>query len=224
MQTSSTDNSKIFKAGQEKNRLERLNRERTESVKKKIRIATVIVLILFAIFLWIGYRNKWFHSPEPLKEIFTKLGFFGLLLSVALVIFNTLFPVIPGALPSLAMFMAYGPLWGFLSVIITTICGSILSFFLSRRFGETFVKAFVPDAVYDKLIGKIADEKSATKLAVVAYIVPGFPDDATTMVCGLTKMRLSRFILICVLTKPLPTFLYLFGFSSLINWLMDLIV
>lgn len=203
--------------------LKNLDFDKTHRVQKRIRIVTVIVLAIVAIFLVYGYSQEWFKSPQPLRDFFLSFGFFGFVLGFLLVVANTIFPVIPASLPSVAVFMAYGNVLGFILVSVYTLVGSIISFLLSRRFGETFVKAFVPTDVYDNLMGRITNEKTATKLAAIAFLVPGLPDDATVMVCGLTDMRLSRMIAICLIFKPLPTFLYLFGFSSLLDWLISLL-
>lgn len=198
-----------------------IDRERISRVEKRIRYITLIVLILVGIFLFYGYKRDWFSSAEPLKDFFQGLGPIGYILSVALILFNTLFPVIPGALPGLATYMAYGPLLGYLTVMACSLAGSVASFLISRRYGETFVKAFVPDEVFYKIQSKIKNERTASIILLLAYLIPGLPDDASTMIVGLSDMRLSRFILICLIGKPLPTFLYLFGVTSLVNWVIS---
>ena len=198
-----------------------IDRERISRVEKKIRYITLIVLILVAIFLFYGYKRDWFSSAEPLKDFFQGLGPIGYIFSVALILFNTLFPVIPGALPGLATYMAYGPVLGYLTVMACSLVGSVASFLISRRYGETFVKAFVPDEVFYKIQSKIKNERTASIILLLAYLIPGLPDDASTMIVGLSNMRLSRFILICLIGKPLPTFLYLFGVTSLVNWVIS---
>lgn len=197
--------------------------EKMQQIQKRIRLITAVVAIALVIFLITGMRKKWFNSPRPLTDLFIVLGVPGYILSGLLVILNTIFPVIPGSLPAVAMFMAYGNLWGFLSVMVMSVIGSILSFQLSRKYGATFVLSFVPKDLFEKIMAKIVDEKAATKLAIIAFLVPGIPDDATVMILGLTKMRLPRFIALCLLSKPLPTFLYLFGFSSLIDLVFNFI-
>lgn len=205
------------------NDLRHIDRKRTKRIQSRIRIITTIVLILLAFFLIYGYRKQWFTSARPIADFFQAIGIFGYIGAAGFIVFNAVFPIIPGALPSLAMFMAYGPVVGFISVLFFSIVGSVLSFLVSRRYGETFVKAFVPDSLYDSLISKIRSESSATKMLILAYLIPGLPDDATTMIIGLTEMRLSRFIWINCLSKPLPTFAYLFGISSLLEWLFHLV-
>lgn len=197
--------------------------DKMQQIQKRIRIVTAVLAIALVAFLVIGMRKKWFNSPRPLTDLFVVLGVPGYILSGLLVILNTIFPVIPGSLPALAMFMAYGNLWGFLSVMCMSLIGSILSFQLSRKYGATFVLSFVPKDLFEKIMAKIVDEKAATKLAIIAFLVPGIPDDATVMILGLTKMRFSRFVALCLLTKPIPTFLFLFGFSSLIDLFFNFI-
>lgn len=201
--------------------LDNLQADQVKKVQKRIRIITGVVLLLLLIFLIHGYWNGWFSSPEPLEQLFRRLGPTGFIVSSLLVIFNCIFPIMPASIPQLAMFMAYGPLKGFISVFILNIIGSSITFLLADRFGEKFVKAFVPDAVFDKIYSKIENEKTASKILILAYLVPGIPDDATTMVVGMTNMRFSRFLVISLVFRPLPIFIYLYGFSSILRWIFQ---
>ena len=200
-------------------RLEHIHIQQVKKVQGRIRIVTLILTILLVFFLLTGYRKGWFDSTGPLESLFARLGPVGFIVAGILVVLNCIIPVFPASLPSVAMFIAYGPVFGFLSVLILNIIGSAITFSLSDQFGEKFVKAFVPDAVFDQIHSKIKDEKTATTLLITAYLVPGVPDDATTMVVGMTNMSLSRFLTIAILCKPIPTYLYLFGFSSILQWI-----
>lgn len=214
------ENNHKYKMAME-HQLEHLKIQQVKKIQRKIRIITLILFVLLMIFLFTGYEKGWFDSTEPLEKLFARFGPIGFIVAGILVVINCIVPVIPASLPSLAMFVAYGPIYGFISVLILNIVGSMITFTLSAQFGEKFVKAFVPDRVFDKIHSKIKDEKTATKLLIMAYLVPGVPDDATTMVVGMTNMSLSRFFWIAVLCKPLPTFLYLFGFSSILQWIFQ---
>lgn len=199
-------------------------RERIHQIQKIIRRITYVVIIFVLLFLIYGYTQQWFKSPETLYNYFNQLGIFGVILSFLLLVGNTIFPIIPGGLPALALFMLNEKIMGFLLVMIATVLGSIISFLLVKKYGEIFVKAFISDKVYDSLVKKIYDEKTATKLAIIAFLIPGMPDDATVMICGLTDMRLRRMILLCLLFKPIPTFLYLYGISSLFQWILNILL
>lgn len=214
------ENNHKYKMAME-HQLEHIKIQQVKKIQRKIRIITLILFVLLMIFLFTGYQKGWFDSTEPLENLFARLGPIGFIVAGILVVINCIVPVIPASLPSLSMFIAYGPIYGFISVLILNIVGSMITFTLSAQFGEKFVKAFVPDRVFDKIHSKIKDEKTATKLLIMAYLVPGVPDDATTMVVGMTNMSLSRFFWIAVLCKPLPTFLYLFGFSSILQWIFQ---
>ncbi len=201
-------------------KLSQIDIEEAKQAKHRIRLFTGIFIIAVIIFLIYGYSKDWFSSEKPLADFFASLGTYGYFLGVILIVLNTIFPVIPGALPGIAVYMAYGPILGFLTVYIVSVLGSMLSFKLSKRYGKTFVLAFVPTEVYDNLVDRIRNEKTAIKIAIIAFLVPGLPDDATVMVSGLTDMRPWTLFVILVLTKPLPTLLYLWGSSKVIEFLL----
>ncbi len=200
-------------------KLANIDLQQAKKAKFIIRLLTAIFIISVIIFLIYGYSNHWFDSEEPLADFFASLGIPGYILGAALIILNTIFPIIPGALPSVAVYMAYGGLVGYLSALVFSIIGSMISFTLSKRYGKTFVLAFVPEDMYQNLIAKIQNEKTAVKIAVIAFLVPGLPDDATVMVCGLTNMKPWTMFIVLLLTKPLPTLLYLWGFSKIVEFL-----
>lgn len=200
-------------------KLANIDLQQAKKAKFIIRLLTAIFIISVIIFLIYGYSNHWFDSEEPLADFFASLGIPGYILGAALIILNTIFPIIPGALPSVAVYMAYEGSVGYLSVLVFSIIGSMISFTLSKRYGKTFVLAFVPEDMYQNLIAKIQNEKTAVKIAVIAFLVPGLPDDATVMVCGLTNMKPWTMFIVLLLTKPLPTLLYLWGFSKIVEFL-----
>ena len=102
----------------------------------------------------------------------------------------------------------FGPFMGFMYNTTGILIGSVLAFLLARRYGETFVKSFVSDQVYDKYIVYLEKGKIFERFLATAFILPGFPDDFLCMVAGMSKMNLKRFIWITFLTKPATLYIY----------------
>lgn len=202
-------------------KLRQPNEAQLKVTHKRIRLAVYILLLALGMILLLGYWQGWFTSADPLIDFISRMGILGYLFCGILVIVNTIVPVIPGSLPAIAMFMAYGPLVGFASVLLYNIIGSCISFMISRKYGENFVKAFVAANFFDKYFKLIKDEATAIKLVTFSFLVPGIPDDALTMVSGLTNLRFSKFFLICLFAKPIPTFVYLFGFSTVLHYIIS---
>ncbi len=186
-----------------------------DNFKATIRKVTYALLTLIAIILFAGYFYGWFDSAEPLKNFALNMGWPGFFLLSALVILNNIVAVIPGNLPGLAMFLAYGPIFGLISSLIFIILGSFLCFMISRQYGELFVRAFIPESIYDKYIQKIDNKSTNTKLALIGYWVPGIYDGAVTMILGLSNMSWQKFLTILVFSKPVPTFIYFAGATGL---------
>ena len=76
-------------------------------------------------------------------------------------------------------------LFGDLFIIsLVSLLGLLSPFALARRYGETFVKAFVSQETYDKYIGYL-DKNNGKSYAMIlgaAFALPGFPDDFLCMV------------------------------------------
>lgn len=193
-----------------------------EQVKKRIRIVTYVLIALIIAIIVLGSALGWFDSAEPLKNFALNMGWPGFILLSLLVVMNNIVAVIPGNLPGLAMFLAYGPIFGFLSAVFFITLGSFLCFLVSRKYGEIFVKVFIPAETFDKYINKIDNNSNEVKLALIGYWVPGIYDGAVTMILGLSKMPWKQYLLILSLSKPIPTFIYFAGATGLsqviINW------
>lgn len=197
-----------------------------DKLKETIRKITYVVLILLALVLFTGYRLNWFDSAEPLKNFALNMGWTGFILLSVLVILNNIVAVIPGNLPGLAMFLAYGPIVGFISAVTFIIIGSFICFIISRQYGDVFVQAFIPEQIYHKYIGMIDKKSNATKLALIGYWVPGIYDGAVTMILGLSSMSWQKYFSILAFSKPIPTFIYFAGATGLgnvlVNWLTNI--
>ncbi|MEY8370650.1 VTT domain-containing protein [Aerococcaceae bacterium 50-4] len=198
-----------------------------DKFKETIRKVTYLVITLLAIVLFTGYRLGWFDSAEPLKNFALNMGWPGFILLSILVILNNIVAVIPGNLPGLAMFLAYGPIVGFVSSVTFIIIGSFICFIISRQYGDMFVQAFIPEQIYHKYIGMIDKKSNATKLALIGYWVPGIYDGAVTMILGLSSMSWQKYLGILAFSKPIPTFIYFAGATGfgnvLMNWLSTII-
>ncbi len=112
--------------------------------------------------------------------------------------------VAPIPAPAVALMggFLFGPFVGSLLSIAGVAAGSALAFWLARRFGRVAVERFVPAGAIARF-----DALTARRGAVglfLAFLVPGFPDDALCFVGGLTTIPLRRLVAIAVLGRT-PT-------------------
>ncbi|MCQ9210193.1 TVP38/TMEM64 family protein [Granulicatella sp. s8] len=179
------------------------------ALNRKIIQVTAVVGILLTIY--IGFQIKqtdFFAINGPFQQLVKNAGFYGPLLFILVQIVQVVYPIIPGGLTCVAGHLIFGPLYGFIYNFVGIMIGSIMNFMLAKRFGKSLVQAFVSEATYQKYIAYLDDGKRFERFLVGAFILPGFPDDFLCMVAGLSKMSLKRFIVICLISKPVTLYLY----------------
>ena len=141
---------------------------------------------------------------------------FGVWAPVALVVLQTLQVVVapvPGQVLAAVAGYLFGPWWGTLYNMIGIALGSTAAFWLSRRFGRTYVERMVDDdalATFDEFVGR----HGALSLFVL-FLIPGLPDDALCFVGGLTPIPLRRLVLIAVVGRA-PAFFLVNVFGHLV--------
>lgn len=110
----------------------------------------------------------------------------------------------------------FGPIPTFFTCLCSNFISSSLLFFIGDKFGEKFAT---------KLIGKdglekaqdVVDSKSKILLPIM-YLVPGFPDEALSLVAGMTKMKYWYLILTSMVYHSIEFGLFCFLGSGIIDW------
>lgn len=185
-----------------------------------IRILTVIGIALSVALAYYTYHLGYDTILKTTQNFISDKGVFGPIIFVLIQMSQVIYPVIPGGAVLIVAPLIFGNFWGFILSFIGVTLGSIANFFLARRFGKTFVRAFIEEDTYQKYHQKLIKGKRFDILMGVSFILPGFPDDFLCMLAGITTMTFKRFMTIYFLTKPLTLFLYGVGGASLTDWLM----
>lgn len=170
---------------------------------KQILTYTLIFLLLFSgIFLFRAYLQGHFNSPESLRAYISAFGVFAPLILTVIQAIQVILPVLPGFLGCIVgagMFGAEGAFW---CNYIGISAGSIIAFFLARRFGTGLVRKMVPMEKYQSCVEWVNRKKSYTAVLSLAILLPLAPDDFLCYFSGLTGMSAKRFVWIIVLAKP----------------------
>ena len=159
------------------------------SVKNKNRIIAVaigIVVIIALIFIKKFAEGK-IDSVESLQRYVLTFGIFA--------------PLVLVTLQALQVVM-FGPMGGFWCNYIGICAGSIIAYFLARKYGMDVVLLMFPRKEYDKWSTRIKKGKSYDIFLFVATLLPLFPDDFLCYFSGLVKMDKKKFIWIILLGKP----------------------
>jgi len=185
------------------------------SVKDKNRItAAVIGLVIIVVLIFVKkFAEGKIDSVESLQRYVLTFGIFAPLVLVFLQALQVVIPVLPGFLGCAVGAVLFGPMGGFWCNYIGISVGSIIAYFLARKYGMDIVLLMFPKKEYDKWSVKIKKSKSYGVFLFIATLLPLFPDDFLCYFSGLVKMEKKKFIWIILLGKPWCILAYSYAFG-----------
>lgn len=173
-----------------------------ELVNKKIKIWTIIILLVLTFFLVKQIFSQNISSVQDFRQLMEGYGPAGPVILTLFQAFQVVVPVVPGYLGCAAGAISFGWFTGFMCNYIGISAGSIIAFFLARKYGEKIVIDMFSEKQYLKWQAKVANKKSYDIFLFVATLLPLFPDDFLCYFSGLMNMTRKRFIWIIILGKP----------------------
>ena len=147
----------------------------------------IIVLLIFAV--W---------QPElPTKEVIDswteRFGIFGPLSIIVVIILETVIAPIPGTIVPIVIGVLYGVWPGMLYAWVGNVTGSIIAFWISRKFGRPIVERFIHSDKIKRYDGFLHRNRV---LIWLVYAVPIFPIDMISFIIGLSSIKFKRFLVI----------------------------
>ena len=174
-------------------------RELSERQQKKMAVFFLVVAIVFLalIVIFVGIPLVRFISePERFRQWVAQYGFWGKLAFVGMEIVKVVITVIPGEPFELAAGYAFGTWEGLLLCTVGITIGSMIVFYLVKKFGMSIVRIFFKQEKIDKMRFLKESKRRDVSLAFI-YMIPGTPKDAINYYAGLTGIKLRTWLLIC---------------------------
>lgn len=169
---------------------------------KRIKAIILLAVIIGGMIIAQRLMGEHFSSIADLRQYMKALGILAPLFLTVFQAFQVVVPVVPGYLGCAAGAIAFGTPVGFACNYIGISAGSIIAYYLAKRYGLPIVLMMFSQKQYDKWEKKIRGKKSYEVFLFVATLLPMFPDDFLCYFSGLIKMDPKRFILIILLGKP----------------------
>lgn len=185
----------------------------SEKLKQRITAVAYLFIILIAVFLVKELFAGKFNSIESLQKYILTFGIYAPIILVFFQALQVVIPVLPGFLGCVVGAILFGTMGGFWCNYIGISIGSIIAFFLGRKYGIDIVLLMFPKKMYDKWSKKIKKSKSYAVFLFIATLLPLFPDDFLCYFSGLMRMDSKKFIWIIILGKPwcILVYSYIFG-------------
>lgn len=171
-------------------------------MSKKIKIWVLAGFVILVLFFVKQFFNQKFDSVESLQNYMKGFGIAAPLMLTLFQAVQVVIPVLPGYLGCAAGAIAFGSMTGFWCNYIGISLGSVIAYFLAKKYGIDIVTAMFPQKQYEKWSRRIEKSKSYDWFLFIATLLPLFPDDFLCYFSGLMKMNSKKFIWIIILGKP----------------------
>ena len=186
-------------------------------LQKVINWSSIIGALATVVFCILAYQAGILYSKETLYAFIKQAGIWGPPLFIFLQILQTVVPIIPGALTSVAGVFIYGHIVGTIYNYIGIVIGCAIIFYLVRLYGPAFVQSVVSKKTYDKYIGWLDEGNRFERFFIFMMIWPISPADFLCMLAALTKMTFKRYMIIILLCKPFTLVVYTYGLTYIID-------
>lgn len=175
--------------------------------------AAVAVLALSVTVVLLRPYWSLLSNAETLRRYVAGFGAWAPLVFVVLQAAQVLVAPIPGQVLAVVAGYLFGPWLGTLYNMAGITIGSTLAFWLSRRYGRSYVERMF-DAVALETFDAVAARHGLLVLFVL-FLIPGLPDDVICFAGGLTSIPLRRLVLVAVVGRA-PGFFLVNVFGDLL--------
>jgi uncharacterized membrane protein YdjX (TVP38/TMEM64 family) len=143
---------------------------------------------------------KEFFSEEHFLQLIQQYKDYGPLVGISIPFVEAIFPILPLVVFIFANAAAFGPLLGFLYSWLGSCLGSILLFYIVRKYGQKRFFSFVSKhQKVESSIGWI--EKRGFGPIFIMFAFPFSPSFLINIVAGLSRIKISQFLIALVLGK-----------------------
>lgn len=184
----------------------------------------ILGVIITVIAGWWAYTQGLLTDQEKMENFMRPFGLWGILIFILIQITQTVIPIIPGAITSIAGVAMYGIWWGTIWNYIGIVIGCAILFVIVRKYGKSFVQMVVKPKTYDKYIDWLDKGEGFDRFFIISMILPFMPADFICALAALTKMRFRRYMAIILITKPISILTYTLGVTKLIEFFYNLFV
>lgn len=175
-------------------------------MSKKLKNQITAIVVLAVLVAMILFSKKFLegkiNSVESLQNYIGRFGILGPIVLAILQAVQVVIPILPGMVGSAAGAIMFGTWTGFWCNYIGISAGSIVAYYLAKKYGIDVILIMFPEKLYKKWSKRIARSKSFDVFLFVATLLPLFPDDFLCYFAGLIKMNPKKFFWIIILGKP----------------------
>ena len=169
--------------------------------KLKIGIMIAIPAVLLAVFLIPATRSAIFEfvkvlssaDPEPVKEYIRSFGIWAIIISFALMVFQSLAAPLPAFLITFANAAVFGWVGGAVLSWTSSMVGAAACFGIAKLYGRKAVTKLTGKSALASVDGFF--DKYGSRSIVIARLLPFMPFDIVSYAAGLTSIKFWPFFI-----------------------------
>ena len=166
-------------------------------------LLTIELLALFSFLLWwILQKTGFFETfgdAEKLQGYLEKAGIWMPLFYIVLQFLQVVLLPIPSVVSTIAGLALFGAFWTTIYSFIGITLGSILAFYIGRRWGNRAATWLAGEEQLKKWQKKLKGKDNAVLTAM--FILPAFPDDILCFLAGISSMTWRYFLIMMSLSR-----------------------
>ncbi len=140
-----------------------------------------------------------FNDEKKLQEYLQRAGIWMPILYVLLQFLQVVLLPIPSLVSTVAGIALFGPFWTSVYSFVGIMLGSLLAFYIGRRWGQKTVAWAIGKETLAKWQKKLKGKDNLLLSAM--FILPLFPDDVLCFLAGLSSMSNRYFLIIISLSR-----------------------
>ena len=193
------------------------NQRRRLAIRGIIFLALVVLLFFFSRYIpqplsalapageeWDDFEGIYSNS-DKLSKFLQSLGPYSPAVFVLFQILQVAAAPFPGELTGVAGGYVYGETLGFVLSTLGLAIGSWIAFELASILGRPFVERFVSQDVLHKF--DFLTTNTGATICFLLFLIPGFPKDYLCYLLGLSRMKLSTFLIVSIIGRIPGTYL-----------------
>ena len=171
--------------------------------RKVLGFLSFLIFIGFMLFVTFTIGKpmiKFVEDPQLFRQWVDTYGIWGRIIFIGMVTFQVIVALIPGEPLEFGAGYAFGAFEGTILATAGILLGSVIVFYLVKKFGMALVGIFFSDEQITK-IKFLKKSRKRDAILFLLFLLPGTPKDILTYFLGLTDIKLSTLIFLSVVGR-----------------------
>ena len=198
--------------------------------RKRLLVAVTLLAVISACIAYLAASGdlqpiasefwKLFQNKEHMRDYVQSWGTLSPVVFIIIQAAQVIIAPFPGEFTGAVGGFIFGGLPNIVYSTVGLTIGSCISYWAAKIIGLPLVNLVVSQKTLDKF--HFLTERRGTALALVLFIIPGFPKDVFSYLLGLSPMRFRAFLPVCAVGRIPGTILLSFSGSAVYdeNWLL----